>query len=96
MVFGVVVVVVFGVMIYDGYFGVGLGVLMIVVVLILIEYDFVWVNVLKNVIFFVVDLLFVVFFVIVGLVVWVVVIMFGFGVLIGGFFGLWVMCCVLC
>ncbi|MFC5500758.1 sulfite exporter TauE/SafE family protein [Lysinimonas soli] len=78
---------VFGVAVYDGYFGAGSGVLMIAVILILIDHELARANALKNVLLFIADLLPAVLFALAGPVVWAAVLPLGLGALGGGLIG---------
>ena len=78
---------VFGVALYDGYFGAGSGVLMLALLLILVEQDLPRSNALKNTLLMLSDLLPAVIFAIAGPVVWAAVLPLGIGALVGGLIG---------
>ena len=76
-----------GVMIYDGYFGAGSGVLMSAVLLLTVEPRILRANALKNVLLITADLLPAVLFAIFGHVVWSAALALGVGTLAGGLIG---------
>lgn len=75
------------VMVYDGYFGAGSGVLLIAVLLLTVEPTLLGANALKNVLLVGADLLPAVLFTIFGHVVWSAVLALGAGTLVGGLIG---------
>jgi uncharacterized membrane protein YfcA len=76
-----------GVMVYDGYFGAGAGVLTTAVLLLTVEPDLLRANALKNVLIVTADLLPAVLFALFGHVVWWAALALGVGTLAGGLVG---------